>query len=175
MLKGGKLDETATLRRLINPGEAIPAEATRIHAIDDTAVASAPNFAAAWPDISAATSGAILIGHTLGFDVAVLKRECERAGVPWVAPRTLDTRLLAEVAEPHLGGYTLEHLASWLGVAIDDRHSAVADATVSGKIFLALLPKLREDDIRLWPRPSRPAWRSTACSKTRIAPAGSRR
>jgi CBS domain-containing protein len=147
-LKGGKLDETATLRRLINPGEAIPAEATRIHAIDDTAVASAPNFATAWPDISAATSGAILIGHTLGFDVAVLKSECERAGVPWVAPRTLDTRLLAEVAEPHLGGYTLEHLASWLGVAIDDRHSAVADATVSGKIFLALLPKLREGNIR---------------------------
>ena len=147
-LKGGKLDETAALRRLINPGEAIPAEATRIHAIDNTAVASAPRFAAAWPDISAATSGAILIGHTLGFDLAVLKRECERARVPWVAPRTLDTRLLAEVVEPHLGGYTLEHLASWLGVTIQARHSAVADATITAKIFLALLPKLREGNIR---------------------------
>lgn len=147
-LKGGKLDETAALRRLINPGEAIPAEATRIHAIDDTAVASAPSFAAVWPSISATTSGAILIGHTFGFDLAVLKRECERAGVPWLAPRSLDTRLLAEVAEPHLGGYTLEHLASWLGVPIQARHSAVADATITAKIFLALLPKLREGNIR---------------------------
>jgi len=120
----------------------------RIHAIDDTVVASAPNFAAAWPDISAATSGAILIGHTLGFDVAVLKRECERAGVPWVAPRTLDTRLLAEVAEPHLGDYTLEHLASWLGVNVEGRHSAVGDATVTARIFLAMLPKLRQGNIR---------------------------
>ena len=147
-LRKGKLDESASLRQLINPGEPIPAEATRIHAIDDGMVASAPDFATAWPDFSAATSGEILIGHTFGFDLAVLKRECERAGLPWVRPRTLDTRLLALVAEPHLGGYTLEHLASWLGVAIENRHSARADAIVTGKIFLALLPKLREGNIR---------------------------
>jgi DNA polymerase-3 subunit epsilon/CBS domain-containing protein len=147
-LSGGKLDEAAALRRLVNPGEPIPPATTAIHHIDDAAVASAPGFTAAWPEIAAVLSGAIVIGHTLGFDLAVLKRECERAGLPWIAPRTLDTRLLAEVAEPHLGGYTLEHLAAWLGVAIDGRHSALADATLTGKIFLALLPKLREGNIR---------------------------
>ncbi len=57
-LRRGKLDETAALRRLVNPGEAIPADATRIHAIDDSMVASAPKFAAVWPDVSAATSDA---------------------------------------------------------------------------------------------------------------------
>ncbi len=147
-LTGGKLDEAAALRRLVNPGEPIPPAATAIHHIDDAAVASAPGFAAAWPEIVAVFSGAIVIGHTLGFDLAVLKRECERAGLPWIAPHTLDTRLLAEVAEPNLGGYTLEHLAAWLGVAVDGRHSALADATLTGKIFLALLPKLREGNIR---------------------------
>ena len=147
-LRRGRLDETAVLRRLVNPGEPIPADATRIHAIDDSSVASAPKFAAVWPDISAATSDAILIGHTFGFDLAVLKRECERADLAWVPPRTLDTRLLAQVAEPNLGGYTLEQLASWLGVEIDKRHSALADAIITGKIFLALLPKLREGNIR---------------------------
>src|SRR5512147_1077093 len=147
-LRRGRLDETAALRRLVNPGEPIPAEATRIHAIDDSSVASAPKFAAVWPDISAATSDAVLIGHTFGFDLAVLKRECERADLAWVPPRTLDTRLLAEVAEPNLGGYTLEQLASWLGVEIDQRHSALADTIITGKIFLALLPKLREGNIR---------------------------
>lgn len=147
-LRGGKLDEAAALRRLVNPGEPIPAATTAIHHIDDAAVASAPQFAAAWPEIAAVLSGAIVIGHTLGFDLAVLKRECERAGLPWSAPRTLDTRLLAQVAEPNLGGYTLEHLAAWLGVAIEGRHSALADATLTGRIFLALLPKLREGNIR---------------------------
>ena len=123
----------AALRRLVNPGEPIPALATQIHKIDDAAVADAPNFAAVWPELAAAISGSVLIGHTLGFDLAVLKRECERAGLPWTAPRTLDTRLLAQVAEPNLGGYTLEHLASWLDVTIDGRHSAVADARHHGQ------------------------------------------
>ena len=51
-LRRGRLDETAALRRLVNPGEAIAADATRIHAIDDSMVASAPKFAAVWPDVS---------------------------------------------------------------------------------------------------------------------------
>ena len=147
-LVAGKLDEKATLRRLIHPGQPIPDVATQIHHIDDSMVASAPAFAAAWPEVAAAISGSILIGHAIGFDLAVLKRECEAAGLPWATPRTLDTMLLAEVAEPHLGGYTLEHLASWLGVTIGARHSAVADATFTARIFLALLPKLREGNIR---------------------------
>ena len=60
----------------------------------------------------------------------------------------LDTALLAQVAEPQLGGYTLEHLASWLGVAVEGRHSALGDAVLTGRIFIALLPKLRAGNIR---------------------------
>ncbi len=147
-LAAGKLDQKAALRWLVHPGQPIPEVATQIHHIDDSMVAAAPGFAAVWPEVAAALSGSILIGHALGFDLAVLKRECERAGLRWAAPRTLDIWLLAEVAEPHLSGYTLEHLASWLGVKIDHRHSAVADATLTARIFLALLPKLREGNIR---------------------------
>ena len=147
-LKGGRLAESAGQRQLVNPGMEIPEATTRIHKIDDAMVADAPAFAAVWPDLASAMSGTILIGHTLGFDLAVLKRECERAGLPWNAPRTLDTRLLAQVAEPHLGGYTLEHLASWLGVTVEARHSALGDAILTAKIYLALLPKLRAGNIR---------------------------
>jgi DNA polymerase-3 subunit epsilon/CBS domain-containing protein len=147
-LKGGKLTERAALRQLVNPGEPIPPAATGIHKIDDAMVAKAPGFAAVWPPFATAMSGVIIIGHTLGFDLAVLRRECARAGLPWTAPRTLDTRLLAQVAEPRLGGYTLEHLASWLDVTVEARHSALGDAILTGRIFLALLPKLRAGNIR---------------------------
>ena len=147
-LKGGRLLESAGHRQLVNPGLPIPAATTLIHKIDDAMVADAPAFAAIWPEQATAMAGTILIGHTLGFDLAVLKRECERAGLPWTAPRTLDTRLLAQVAEPHLGGYTLEHLASWLGVTVEARHSALGDAILTAKIYLALLPKLRAGNIR---------------------------
>jgi CBS domain-containing protein len=147
-LKHGKLDEAAALRRLIRPGVPIPQVATGIHGIDDAAVAAAPDFATAWPEFTGAISGAVLIGHTLGFDLALLKHECERAGLAWAAPRTLDTALLAQVAEPHLGGYTLEHLASWLDVTLEGRHSALGDAILTARIFLALTPKLRDGNIR---------------------------
>ena len=53
-----------------------------------------------------------MIGHSVGFDLAVLKRECERAGFAWTRPRTLDTRLLAEIAAPDLAGYSLENVAA---------------------------------------------------------------
>ena len=87
---------------------------------------------------------AVLIGHTLGFDLAVLKRECERTGYAIPPPRTLDTRLLAQVVEPNLASFTLEGLSSWLGVEITDRHSALGDAVTTARIFSALVPKLRE-------------------------------
>jgi DNA polymerase-3 subunit epsilon/CBS domain-containing protein len=144
----GALDAASARRYLVNPGEPIPKAAADIHHIDDAMVASAPVFAAVWQELAPVLSGAILIGHTLGFDLAVLRRECARAGLFWTAPRVLDTRLLAQVVSPDLGGFTLEHLASWLGVTVEDRHSALGDAMLTAKIFLALIPKLRDGNIR---------------------------
>jgi CBS domain-containing protein len=146
-ISAGRLAETS-FRRLVRPGEPIPHSSTRIHGIDDAAVADAPDFAAAWPEFCAFAADAVVIGHAVGFDLAVIKRECERAGLPWRRPRTLDTRLLAEIAEPNLAGYTLESLAAWLGVEITDRHSARGDAFACAHVFLGLLPRLREGGIR---------------------------
>ncbi len=147
-IDGGRIDGAATFRRLVNPNEPIPAGAVAIHGIDQAAVAAAPDFAAAWPDFAAFIGNAVLIGHTLGFDLAVLQAECERAGLRWRAPRTLDTQHLAQVAEPRLPGYSLEQLAAWLKVELSDRHSALGDALVTARIFQALIPKLRDGGIR---------------------------
>lgn len=147
-ITGGRLDPAAALRKLVRPGAPIPPVATGVHGIDDAAVAHAPDFAKTWPEVSAFIGEAVVIGHVLGFDLAVLKRECERAGLAWNRPRTLDTRLLAEVAEPALAGYSLDGLASWLEVEITDRHSALGDALTCARIFAALRPKLAARGIR---------------------------
>ena len=147
-LVGGHFQPKAAFRRLVRPGETIPKLAIDIHGIDNAAVADAPAFADIWPELSSFIGDAVVIGHAVGFDLAVLKRECERAGIGWSRPHILDTRLLAEVAEPDLAGYSLDSLAAWLGVDITDRHSALGDALACARIFLALLPKLREGGIR---------------------------
>ena len=85
----------------------IPAAATAIHHIDDAKVAGAPTFAEVWPRLHDFAGGAVWIGHTLGYDLAVFKRECDRANVPFPMPRTLDTALLAQVVEPNLPSHAL--------------------------------------------------------------------
>ena len=147
-LLGGRLDMAPPLRRLIQPDVPIPAVASQIHGIDDAVVANAPAFAAIAEEVSGTLDGAVVVGHSLGFDIAVLKREFARAGMAWTPPRSLDTRLLAEIAAPDLAGYSLESLAAWLGVTIEKRHSALGDAETTARIFLALLPKLRAVGIR---------------------------
>ncbi len=148
-LRGGKLVDGGSFRQLMRPGgESIPAEATRIHGIDDAMVAKSPGFAEVWPGFNAFLGQAVVVGHSVGFDLAVLKRECDLAGLPWIRPRTLDTRLLAQIAEPELPGYALEMLAAWLGIEAVDRHSALGDASTTARVFLALVPKLRDHGIR---------------------------
>ena len=65
-LVGGRLDTSSPFRRLVQPGEPIPAAATRIHSIDEATVAGAATFAGVWPQFSAYIGTEILIGHTIG-------------------------------------------------------------------------------------------------------------
>ena len=147
-LIGGRLDTATPLRRLVRPGAPIPLSASQIHGIDNATVADAPAFSAIAGEISGAIDGSVVIGHTIGFDFAVLEREFARAGKPWSPPRALDTELLAELAAPGLASYSLDSLAAWLGVTVTRRHSALGDAEATGRIFLALLPRLRAIGIR---------------------------
>ena len=86
-LAAGRVDSADAFRRLVRPDEPIPAAAIAIHHIDDGKVADAPPSTQVWPELLAFMGEAVLIGHSLGFDLAVLKRECERAGYCHSSPR----------------------------------------------------------------------------------------
>jgi CBS domain-containing protein len=147
-LVAGYLQEDTPFRRLVHPRETIPAAATRIHGIDEAAVADAPEFREVWPELSPLLHKQVVIGHSIGFDLAVLKNECERTGIGWTRPRVLCARMLAELAEPQLADYSLETLAGRFGIEVEGRHSAVGDAITAARIFLQLIPKLRDRNIR---------------------------
>jgi len=147
-LAAGRVDPAQYFRSLVRPRQAIPAKSTVIHGIDDGKVSTAPPFGDVWPRFSSFLGDDVVIGHTLGFDLSVLQKECERNAIAWKQPRGLDTQLLAQAAEPNLAGYSLEQLASWLGVEVSERHSALGDAVTTARIFQALVPKLRDKGIR---------------------------
>jgi CBS domain-containing protein len=147
-LTSGRLGEGDSFRALVNPQIPVPPLSTSVHSIDDEKVRNEPVFAKVWPAVSDYIGGSVMIGHSIGYDLAILTSEADRAGISFSRPRTLDVRLLAQIVQPSLAGYSLDNLAAWLGVKVGDRHSALGDALTAARIFVALVPKLREGNIR---------------------------
>ncbi len=132
---------------LINPGIAIPPASTKIHHITDDEVAGAAVFPAVMPEFSGWVGASLVIGYSIGFDLAVLKAEHERHGLPWTAPRSMDVRHLVQLVAPDLPNQSLEMAAKWLGVEVGERHRALGDAETAARIFKALTPRLREKGV----------------------------
>ena len=129
---------------LVDPGRPIPAGSTRIHGIDDARVAGAPSLDEALPGFDATCAGRVLVGHDIGFDVAVLARARRLRGLPQPALVTLDTRRLAVALHPSWRrSAELETVAAQLGIPVIGRHTAEGDARLSGEILLVLLAEFR--------------------------------
>jgi CBS domain-containing protein len=90
----------------------------------------------------------VVIGHSIRYDLEVLRREAERAGGRWPERPSLDVRVLARLATETLADYSLDGLCAWLGIGIDGRHSAHGDAVATARVFAALVPMLRRRGIR---------------------------
>lgn len=147
---GWRLYPHANLDCLVNPGVPIPRLATSVHGISDAMAAEAPGFAETLPALSAILDGTVMVGHSIGFDLAILGHECERRGLPWRAPPALDTSLLFAGLYPTETDANLEPLAERFGVEIRGRHTALGDALVTAEIWLALLPRLIDGGVRTY-------------------------
>jgi DNA polymerase-3 subunit epsilon/CBS domain-containing protein len=147
-ISSGRLEESQTFDRYVNPGEPIPAANTAIHGIRDEDVSQAPGFAPVKAEFDDWCGDALMIGYSSGYDLAIFSREHHLAGIVWTPPRTLDVHYLVNIIAPNLPGYSLDTIAAWLGIEILKRHSALGDAIITAKIFLQLVPLLRERGIR---------------------------
>ncbi len=141
-IAGGRVLADEVFDALIDPGVPIPAATTAVHGIDDAMVAGAPTFREVKPAFDRFRGDAVLIGQSIGYDLALLLRETRRLGERWRPPRFLDTKLLAAALDPAAGELGLDALAERLGVAVHDRHRALGDALVTAEVFVRLLPLL---------------------------------
>ncbi|MBX3499612.1 MAG: 3'-5' exonuclease [Alphaproteobacteria bacterium] len=126
----------------VRPGRSIPASATAIHGIADADVAAAAPLSSLWPRLTTGFDGAVVVGHGIGFDMAILKREARRAALPWRAPPTLDTRALSVALEPRLLHLDLAEIAHRHGVECGARHTALGDALTAARLFGHLVGRL---------------------------------
>ena len=144
----GRLVPELHFTSLVNPQAAIPPESVAIHGITDDAVKLAGHFAQVYRQYRDFVGPHVVLGYAVGFDLAMLRSEHERAGLAWRAPRFIDVLDLARLLRPDLPNFSLETLAAWLGIAVVERHRALPDAKLAAEIFLALLPRLRKNSIR---------------------------
>jgi len=143
-------DEEIRLDELVNPGVMIPPSSTAIHHIDDARVEEAETLPLILPRLKAVIGQKVIIGFNIGFDLAVLNNEAERHGLEWDWSAALCLRQLGTIA---LGAETmlvmgdLDALAGHYGISVVDRHTALGDALITGRIYRAMLPDLKKRGI----------------------------
>jgi DNA polymerase III epsilon subunit family exonuclease len=117
----------------------IPYRVQRLTGITSADLQHAPHFEAVAPHLRAFLGKAPLVGHSVPFDAAFLRRR----GLAQENP-LIDTFELATVLLPALPSYSLERVAEALGVQSDVFHRAMADAVLAKDVLLALLARIEQ-------------------------------
>ena len=139
--------EPETFSMLVDPGIPIPVESTSIHGITDRHVDGVAGFAEVMGEFERWAGPCLMLGYTVGYDLSVLRAEHARAGLPWSPPRTLDVQELAQLTGQELPDWSLETVADWLGINMENRHRALPDALLTARVFTVLAPLLRSRGI----------------------------
>lgn len=144
---GERVFRHVTFHQLCNPHRPIPPAATRVHHITDHDVADAPEFVETWGNCLPLLEGTVMVGYNIPFDIAMLRHESRRAGLPWQGPPFLDILLLAVALIDDLRNDNLEGLTDYLGVDVSDRHNALGDSLMEAETLACLLPRLEDKGI----------------------------
>ena len=114
-------------RSLVRPPVSIPADATRVHGIDDAAVAAAPSWAEVAPLVEVALAGRLPAAYCAPADYTFLATEQERLGRAPVAWPWLDLLVVRKATKTRGRPGRLVELAQEHGIVLD-AHGATGDA-----------------------------------------------
>lgn len=143
-LFGRQLFRSCTFDTLVRPGRLIPVSATAIHRITNAMVAHAPEIGDVWPRLQENISGAVVLGHHIAFDLAMLGAAATRHGLPWAEPLALDTARLAASLDPSEKDLDLGAIACRHGITPLGRHTALGDSLITAELYLRMLPRLHD-------------------------------
>lgn len=105
-----------------------------IHGITEKDVAEAPSFSELWPELLATMSGP-LVAHNASFDISVIRRSLDEAGITYPDLDYYCTRVIAKQTWPGQPTYALDHIAQLLGITFQ-HHNAADDARACALIAL---------------------------------------
>lgn len=90
---------------------------------------------------------AILVGHHINFDVAMINQALHRLGLPKLKNTMLDTgnlHLKTYVDLPQKKHFSLDELADLYHIPMHDRHNASGDAFITAQLLIKIFNKLEK-------------------------------
>ncbi len=147
-LTGAEAEEGAGFDILVNPGIPIPPDSSRVHGLLDRDVANRSGIGVVLPDLAAYIGDRILVGHSIHYDLAILRAEAKRAGLVWREPPVLDVAWLMAGLDRSLVDTSLDSMAMTLAVPVIGRHTAMGDVQTTAGIYTALLSRLAAAGVR---------------------------
>ena len=127
-VRGGEV--LGEFQTLVNPASAIPPFIAVLTGITDSMVAGAPALSCALPAFLEFSRDAVLVAHNAPFDLGFLRAGCERLGLAWPAPDSVDTARLARrvLTRDEAPNCKLATLAQLFRATEPPCHRALADA-----------------------------------------------
>ena len=132
--------------QLVDPRCRLKAASIAIHGITDSMLLGQPTIDLVLPAFHDFCMDTVLVGHNVAFDMRFLELKEASLGIRFDQP-VLDTLLLSAVAHPNQQSHSLEAIMQRLGITMDQRHNALADATATAQVFIRLLPALAEQGV----------------------------
>lgn len=126
----------------INPEDDFDEMCTRIHGICKKQVQNEPNFPKVWTDIKKYFDDCIVVGHNVAAsDLSALAKCCQRYNLELPNIRYIDTRKIAFDYVPYFEaeGFSLEKLAKYFDIDVNQTHNAFDDACVTSDLFEILV------------------------------------
>lgn len=116
--------------------------AEHIHGISAEQVAGGMPVGRALLRLEESLRGSVLVGHNVRFDIGFLAAESARTGVSLPLTSWIDTLWLARQLDPdRTESHRLPALCERFGIPITRSHDALADATATASLLVALLPR----------------------------------
>lgn len=130
-----------TFHVYVNPQRPVPADAVRVHGLDDGFLRDKPLFAAIAEEFLGFIGDATLIAHNAEFDLAFLNAELARLDRPAIpGARVVDTLMLARRKHP-AGPNSLDALCARYLIDTSRRtfHGALLDAELLAEVYIELI------------------------------------
>jgi predicted DnaQ family exonuclease/DinG family helicase len=144
-----------TWSTLVNPKRRLPYKIQLLTGIKPEDLQHAPSISAVTAPLARFVKDFPVVGHNVGFDLAFLRQH----GI-LLTNHGLDTFSLASILMPEVTTYSLAALTDALGIEVEDRHRALADALATKDLFLALVDRGLELDLAVLQEINRVAARS---------------